>query len=264
MMVIELVAGEGKGGIRVSKLGCGSDGICWRAEGLGGREFRVREYHFAWKAGVLTTGAFRCVLTPPEQADPQRNPRMTIAASDEKQVREAKRPRALEERQELVLQRLRPRRQISSVPNSASSFEESKYGTGASNPMTIPNIVLEGPDAERRLAHLGLKKSVLNDSLLHGYGYAASCTNNNPITLPGTMAWGFTIGALRDSLLADAWKVGRFNNFETVIHPSRAHAGGGDLGQRLRRRPFPLPALPFSEGRINGLGGYRQYADEPG
>jgi len=90
--------------------------------------------------------------------------------------------------------------------------------------MTIPTAVLEGFDAHRRLDDLGVHQSELRDSLLHGYGYAASCTGHNPLTLPGTMAWGFTIGALRDLLIPQSWTLGRFNNFETVIHPTRAHA----------------------------------------
>jgi len=119
--------------------------------------------------------------------------------------------------------------------------------------MTIPSVVLDGFDADRRLGELGMQESELRDALLHGYGYAATCTSHNPRTLPGTMAWGFTIGALRDMLVNRGWGIGRFNNFETVIHPSRLHAlavtsGNAQAGDRTAR-----PRTRYRKGETMAL-----------
>lgn len=110
--------------------------------------------------------------------------------------------------------------------------------------MTIPSVVRQGIEATERLGELDLRSDQLRAALEHGYGYAASCTSHNPVTLPGTMAWGFTIGALRDGLVNDGWSVGRHHGLETVIHPSRSHgilvtsanSHAGDPGGQLRTR----------------------------
>lgn len=130
--------------------------------------------------------------------------------------------------------------------------------------LTLSSIVLEGFDAEQRLHELGLRANRLRGALGYGYGYAASCTSHNPLTLPGTMAWGFTIGALRDDLVSDGWTVGRHRNLETVIHPSashgvlvtsaNSHAGnpGGEL--RTRYRKGDATALAVSQNAQMSLG----------
>lgn len=114
--------------------------------------------------------------------------------------------------------------------------------------MTIPSVVLEGFDAERRLYELDLLPIELRNALLNGYGYAASCTSHNPLTLPGTMAWGFSIGALRDILVARAWEVGRSNNFETVIHPSRSHAIAVTSGNARAGDRTATPRTRYKKG----------------
>jgi hypothetical protein len=119
--------------------------------------------------------------------------------------------------------------------------------------MTIPTAVLDGFDAERRLGELGVQESELRDALLYGYGYAASCTSHNPRTLPGTMAWGFTIGALRDMLVDRDWGIGRFNNFETVIHPSRSHAVAVTSGNAHAGDRTATPRTRYRKGETMAL-----------
>lgn len=119
--------------------------------------------------------------------------------------------------------------------------------------MTIPTAVLDGFDAERRLRELDVQASELRDSLLHGYGYASSCTSHNPRTLPGTMAWGFTIGALRDMLVAREWGIGRFNNFETVIHPSHSHSVAVTSGSSQAGDQTATPRTRYRKGETMAL-----------
>lgn len=130
--------------------------------------------------------------------------------------------------------------------------------------MTIPTVVLHSFDAEQRLNEFGLRADRLRGALEHGYGYAASCTSHNPLTLPGTMAWGFTVGALRDDLVNDGWTVGRHRGLETVIHPSRSlgilvtsansHAGDPDGHLRTRYRKGDATALVVSQNAQMSLG----------
>jgi hypothetical protein len=119
--------------------------------------------------------------------------------------------------------------------------------------MAIITVVFEGFDAERRLHELGLVAAELHDALLNGYGYAASCTSHNPLTLPGTMAWGFSISALRDILVVRAWKVGRFNNFETVVHPTRSHAVAVTSGNARAGDRFAMPRTRYRKGEAMQL-----------
>jgi hypothetical protein len=119
--------------------------------------------------------------------------------------------------------------------------------------MTIPTAVLDGFDAERRLDELSVQEFELRDALLYGYGYAASCTSHNPRTLPGTMAWGFTIGALRDILVDRDWGIGRFNNFETVIHPSRSHAVAVTSGNAQAGDRTATPRTRYRKGETMAL-----------
>lgn len=130
--------------------------------------------------------------------------------------------------------------------------------------MTIPSVVLQGFDAEQRLYDLGLRADRLRGALEYGYGYAATCTRHNPLTLPGTMAWGFTIGALRDDLVNDGWTVGRERNLETVVHPSgshgvlvasgNSHAGNPDGELRTRYRKGDATALVVTQNSQMALG----------
>lgn len=119
--------------------------------------------------------------------------------------------------------------------------------------MIIPTVVLDGFDAERRLHDLDVQKGELRNALLNGYGYAASCTSHNPLTLPGTMAWGFTIGALRDLLVDRNWTIGRFNNFETVIHPARSHAVAVTSGNSRAGDRTATPRTRYRKGETMQL-----------
>lgn len=119
--------------------------------------------------------------------------------------------------------------------------------------MTIPSAVLQGPEADNRLAELGLEQSTLCASLAYGYGYAATCTGHHPLTLPGTMAWGFAIAALRDRLVYEDWKIGRFNNFETVIHPSGTHAVAVTSGDAHAGDPISTPRTRYRKGQAMEL-----------
>lgn len=90
--------------------------------------------------------------------------------------------------------------------------------------MSIPSSVLTGPMADLRLQQLGLTAAELYECMFTGYSAAATCTDHDPRSLPGTLAWAKGIGHLRDVLKPRGWKADRASNYETAMHPTNAHA----------------------------------------
>src|SRR4051794_31426821 len=90
--------------------------------------------------------------------------------------------------------------------------------------MPVPTSAVRGPLADARLAALGVSADEPRDAVLVGYTAAASCTEHDPRTLAGTLAWGKTIGHLRDLMKPRGWRADSASNYETVVHPSNGHA----------------------------------------
>jgi len=90
--------------------------------------------------------------------------------------------------------------------------------------MAVPSSVLPEPDRRLRLQQLGLDVSDLREAMRAGYNHAASCTDHDPRSLPGTLAWAKGTGDLRDRLKVHGWKADRNENFESVVHPKGHHA----------------------------------------
>src|SRR4051794_33047727 len=102
--------------------------------------------------------------------------------------------------------------------------------------MAIPSSAISGPLADARLVALGLSASEVHEAMLVGYTAAAGCTEHDPRSLPGTLAWGKAIGHLRDVTKPRGWKADRESNYETAVHPSNSHAiavaaGTADTGR---------------------------------
>ncbi len=90
--------------------------------------------------------------------------------------------------------------------------------------MSIPSSVLSKEAGIDRLARLGVTANDLRESLHAGYSYAAGCTGHDPRSLPGILAWGKGIGHLRDVMKTRGWTADSTSNYETVVHPTNAHA----------------------------------------
>jgi hypothetical protein len=85
--------------------------------------------------------------------------------------------------------------------------------------MAVPSSILLDSDGVPRLGELGLTADVLRECVRIGYGHAAGCTDHDPRSLPGTLAWGKGTGNLRDALKLEGWTANSNANFETVVHP---------------------------------------------
>ncbi len=89
--------------------------------------------------------------------------------------------------------------------------------------MAIPSTAISGQPAHDRLRRLGLTADELRDPVQMGYTHAAACTNHDPLSLPGTIAWGKATGHLRDIKKPQGWRADRESNFETTVHPTNSH-----------------------------------------
>jgi hypothetical protein len=103
--------------------------------------------------------------------------------------------------------------------------------------MAIPTTAIAGQPADDRLQQLGLTAEELRGAVELGYTHAAGCTNHDPRSLPGTIAWGKATGHLRDIKKPAGWRADHTSNFETTVHPANSHcvaiaAGTSGTGRR--------------------------------
>ena len=78
--------------------------------------------------------------------------------------------------------------------------------------MSIPSSALAGPMADLRRQQLDVTAAELHECMFAGYSAAATCTDHDPRSLPGTLAWGKSIGHLRDVLKPRGWTADRTSN----------------------------------------------------
>jgi hypothetical protein len=82
-------------------------------------------------------------------------------------------------------------------------------------------IYLEPPAVEARLAELGLTTEMLQEAVEYGQLHWSSCTNHDPVSLPGILAWGKTMKRLRDILIPLGWSAVNDRNLPSVVDPSQ-------------------------------------------
>lgn len=125
--------------------------------------------------------------------------------------------------------------------------------------MTIPRSALSDLEGRQRLAELDLSADELREAIRTGYGHAAGCTNHDPRSLPGMMAWGKGTGYLRDLLKMRSWRPDSTSNYETVVHPTNSHAvalasgtaetGDADLTPRTKTPKGPATSRAVERNR---------------
>jgi hypothetical protein len=107
--------------------------------------------------------------------------------------------------------------------------------------MAVPSTVTTGPIASLRLEQLDLSAEELREVVMIGYTAAAGCTEHDPRSLPGILAWGKGIGHLRDLTKPRGWKANRTSNYETAVHPTNSHAVALAAGTSQTGRSDGLP-----------------------
>jgi hypothetical protein len=118
--------------------------------------------------------------------------------------------------------------------------------------VTIPRTALAGFPGDNRLRQLDLSAEELREAILVGYTHAASCTDHDPRSLPGTLAWGKGIGHLRDLTKPRGWRADRDSNYETAVHPSNSHGVALASGNPDTGREDALPRTKTPKGPATG------------
>ena len=99
-------------------------------------------------------------------------------------------------------------------------------------------VVFERIERTGRLYELGIAEEVLHYAIRYGQGFASECTAHEPSGLPGILAWGKTMRALRDRLVPNGWTASSGKNYATVVNPSGEFAiavAAGDQNTGLRK-----------------------------
>jgi hypothetical protein len=103
-------------------------------------------------------------------------------------------------------------------------------------------------ESTSRLHELDVTPDVLRDAVRWGMGYAFECTQYDPASLPGTLAWGRTVRGLRERLVPQGWKPDNERNYPTVIHQDQMHAIGTASGDAHTGRADRTPATRTEKG----------------
>jgi len=121
--------------------------------------------------------------------------------------------------------------------------------------MTVPSTALSGFPADHRLRQLGYTAQELQEAAHVGYTAAAGCTDHDPRSLPGTLAWAKMVGHLRDVKKPHGFTADRAANFETVVHPTNAYAvavaaGTADTGREDATPRTKTPKGPATSAAV--------------
>jgi hypothetical protein len=100
-----------------------------------------------------------------------------------------------------------------------------------------------------RLHDLGLTAGDLHQAVEAGYTAAADCTDNDPRTLSGVLAWGKGLGTLRDRMASSGWTADRTANYEQAVHPSNSHGVALAAGTSPTGVEGPPPRTRSPKGR---------------
>lgn len=106
----------------------------------------------------------------------------------------------------------------------------------------------EPSEVRARLADLGLAEESLQDVVRQGYLAFANCTENHPPLIPGILAWGETIRALREYLLPIGWTRSDENNYSVVIDPTGRIAIAVATGDDGTGRAYATPSTKAPKG----------------
>lgn len=91
--------------------------------------------------------------------------------------------------------------------------------------VTDPQHVHEGAAAMAALHALGaLTQENLLESVEWGLRHAFDCTRHEPPNVPGFIAWGKIVRALRDRLVPNNWSPNDVKNYSTVVSPTGTDA----------------------------------------
>lgn len=109
-------------------------------------------------------------------------------------------------------------------------------------------IVVDRGSARNRLEELGLTVDILHDAVGAGELARSNCTRNDPPGIPGILAWGRTVRALREFLVPEGWIANDDGNFSTVVSPDGALAIAVATGNEDTGAHDAAPSTKYPKG----------------
>lgn len=97
-----------------------------------------------------------------------------------------------------------------------------------------------------QLDAMGLREEWLGQAMRVAYESAATCTENDPVGLSGTLKWAKGTRSLRELLLPQGWFREDRENLPTVVHPKRAFAIAVARGNSYTGREDTPPPTTFT------------------
>jgi hypothetical protein len=105
----------------------------------------------------------------------------------------------------------------------------------------MATVLFDTPAAAySRVQEIGVSMEALQRAIASGHAGRIGSTDNDPPFIPGTMAWSFTVRALRDELVPHGWRKSDPGNYSLVINDKRKInivVASGDAMVRTRSTP---------------------------
>jgi hypothetical protein len=130
-------------------------------------------------------------------------------------------------------------------------------------PPAIPTTVIEGDDADARLAEFGLTADLLRQVAGAAYTDASQSSALEPRSYPGTTKWAKGTRYFREATIVDGWEPDSTDNFESTINPSGTQAvalvggtpdtGRKDATPRNARKRGAAAVRAVKKGQLNLL-----------
>jgi len=103
-------------------------------------------------------------------------------------------------------------------------------------------------ERRNRLADLGLDEEILRQAIQRGFAEWAACTQNHPPSVPGLLAWGETVRALRDLLAPLGWERSNEGNLPFTVNEGKTVALSVATGDEQTGKPDETPCTRSSKG----------------
>lgn len=131
--------------------------------------------------------------------------------------------------------------------------------------MTAAVVRIQENDVQDRLKEIGLEKDILIDVVRQGHLAYIGCTANHPPLLPGILAWGETVRALREALFSASWSRSDDSNYSLVISPNGEVAIAVATGDEYTGLEYGMPSNKARKGsNTRKAVNYNQYCFEFG
>ena len=103
-------------------------------------------------------------------------------------------------------------------------------------------------EVTEKLTALGLSEEILQGAVSRGFLARLDCTENHPPSIPGIVAWGETICALRENLLPMGWERSNDRNLPLTVNVETGIALTASSGDEFTGLEGATPRTRNSKG----------------